>query len=241
LQLPDSLLVIGDGAFANTAFTGALKFPSGLISIGDSAFSGCKGFTSIAGFPGTLTHIKDGAFSTCEGLTGELVFPDGLAYVGKYAFTGCTGITRVTFGNGISSIGPDAFVKCDGLTSAEFTGAIADYYGQDEKNPSFPSGCTVNAPASAVKRTEIWQENAAKPMPGKESSPSDGGEAGEEPYYWTQSLTGENYVGEGRLADVALYFDDDVLHTKINGRELLTTHYEADRNAANEDRIRIAS
>ncbi len=74
-------------------------------------------------------------------------------------------------------------------------------------------------------------------MPGKENGPSDGDEAREEPYYWTQSLTGEDYVGEGRLADVALYFDDSVISVRINDRELLTVNYEADRNADYEDRI----
>ncbi|MBR1856635.1 MAG: leucine-rich repeat domain-containing protein, partial [Oribacterium sp.] len=238
LELPESLLVIGDHAFGGTGFTGALKFPSGLISIGESAFSGCRGITFIAGFPETLTHIKDGAFSVCEGISGELVFPDGLAYVGKYAFTGCVGITGVTFGNGISSIGPDAFGKCEGLKSAEFTGAVADYYGQEEKHPSFPEECVINAPASAVKRMDIWKENASKAEPGKEkeSGSSDIGVEREVPYYWTSALTGEEYVGEGKLSDVVLLFDDDILSVKINGRELLTVNYEADMNADPEDR-----
>ena len=48
---------------------------------------------------------------------------------------------------------------------------------------------------------------------------------------------GEDYVGEGRLADVALYFDDSVISVRINDRELLTVNYEADRNAYYEDRI----
>ena len=237
LVLPESLLIIGDRAFGDTAFTGELKLPSKLISIGQASFSDCKSFTSIAGFPETLTHIKDSAFSLCEGLKGELVFPDGLAYVGKYAFNGCPGLTKVTFGNGISSVGEKAFLKCDGLKKAEFTGAIPDYYGQDEKYPSFPEGCEIVAPASAVKRTEIWQENALKPMPGKENTSSDGGEAKEEPYYWTQALTGFDYVGEGRFADVALLFIDGVLSVKINQREILTVRYEADRNADPDERV----
>jgi hypothetical protein len=74
-------------------------------------------------------------------------------------------------------------------------------------------------------------------MPGKESSPSGTGVERDEPYYWTQALTGENYVGEGRLADVVLYFDDSVLTVRINGRDLLTVNYEADRNADQDDRV----
>ena len=74
-------------------------------------------------------------------------------------------------------------------------------------------------------------------LPGKESSSPGDTEAMDEPYYWTMSLTGMEYAGEGTLADVVLYFDDSALTVRINGRELLTTDYYADRNADNEDRI----
>ncbi|MCR5093251.1 MAG: hypothetical protein K6B72_04705 [Lachnospiraceae bacterium] len=81
---------------------------------------------------------------------------------------------------------------------------------------------------------DTWAQKAAQPVPGKEESGGDDA-AREEPYYWTMSLTGTDYVGGGYYADVVLYFDDTTLHVRINGRELVTIPYYADRNAYSED------
>ena len=63
----------------------------------------------------------------------------------------------------------------------------------------------------------------------------DDGDMREEPYYWTMSLTGFDHIGAGYYADVALLFEDDVLHVKINGREFMDVPYQADKNAYNEE------
>jgi site-specific recombinase XerD len=43
----------------------------------------------------------------------------------------------------------------------------------------------------------------------------------DEPYYWTMSLTGEEFNGAGYLSDVMLYFDESTFKVNINGREML--------------------
>ncbi|WP_243009178.1 leucine-rich repeat protein, partial [Clostridium sp. AM58-1XD] len=60
--------------------TGTLTIPSSVtkpsngraymvVSIGDSAFSGCSGFTGGLILPDTITQIGDFAFSGCSGFT----------------------------------------------------------------------------------------------------------------------------------------------------------------------------
>ena len=85
----------------------------GVTSIGDYAFRGCTGLTSVT-FPEGLTSIGHRAFFECTGLT-SVTFPEGLTSIGEGAFSGCSGLTSVTFPEGLTSIGDRAFFECTGL------------------------------------------------------------------------------------------------------------------------------
>ena len=236
LVLPPSLVVIGNNAFSGTSFTGELVLPDTLESIGSGSFGGCTGITSIRSFPDSLKHIRHWAFGSCSSLKGELIFPDKMTFIGESAFRDCPLLTKVTFGKDMCSIGEGAFAECNSLTSAKFTGNIPDYYGAEEKYPSFPEGCSVDTPPSALKLRDSWEEKAAA-----SSQAGNSGEDGmlrDEPYYWTMSLTGEEFNGAGYLSDVMLYFDESTFKVNINGREMLTVPYTADKYAsADEDQI----
>ena len=62
--------------------------------IGDFAFCGCSGLTSLT-LPASITTIGKYAFSGCSGLT-SLALPDGVTEIGKYAFSGCIYNHRTT-------------------------------------------------------------------------------------------------------------------------------------------------
>jgi hypothetical protein len=52
----------------------------------------------------------------------------------------------------------------------------------------------------------------------------------DQPYFWTMSLTGEDYAGEGVHADVALRLDESSLYVSVNGRDFDAAPYLADPN-----------
>jgi hypothetical protein len=61
------------------------------------------------------------------------------------------------------------------------------------------------------------------------------GASKDQPYYWTMSLTGEEYRGSGRFADMVLLFDTDgSVSVMLNGRTLMETAYSADPNSYEE-------
>lgn len=62
-------------------------------SIGDFAFSGCSGMTSLT-MPNSLTSIGISAFSSCSGLT-SITIPSSVTSIGSSAFDGCSGLTAV--------------------------------------------------------------------------------------------------------------------------------------------------
>ena len=111
--IPNVELVDG-WAVGNTGVSGDLDL-TGMRGIGDEAFRGCSGLTSVT-IPDSVTSIGGHAFNGCSALT-SVTIPDGVTYIGSSAFSGCSGLTSVTIGNGVTSIGGCAFYGCSGLTS----------------------------------------------------------------------------------------------------------------------------
>ncbi|MEE3404803.1 MAG: leucine-rich repeat domain-containing protein, partial [Acutalibacteraceae bacterium] len=106
---------IGESAFSGCTGLTSITIPDSVTSIGNSAFSGCTGLTSIT-IPDSVTSIGNYAFSGCTGLT-SITIPDSVTSIGSSAFSGCTGLTSITIPDSVISIGDGAFSGCTGLTS----------------------------------------------------------------------------------------------------------------------------
>ena len=103
------------------------KIPSNVRSIGDNAFYGCSGLTSIKLSEG-VTSIGVDAFYGCGGLTSIAVSDSNLAYNSK---DGCNaiietktntlirGCENTKIPSDVTSIGGEAFSFCSGLKSIE--------------------------------------------------------------------------------------------------------------------------
>lgn len=93
-----------------------------VTSIGNFAFSGCSGLTSIT-IPAGVTKICDFAFYNCSGLT-SVTIPDSVTSIGESAFEFCTGLISVIIGNSVTSIDDFAFSYCTGLTSIIISASV---------------------------------------------------------------------------------------------------------------------
>ena len=92
--------------------------PNTVTAIGENAFCGLSGLTSI-NIPESVTSIGDGAFSFCFGLTGDLTIPNSVTSIGAGAFFQCSGFNgTLTIGESVHFIGDYAFRQCSGFTGA---------------------------------------------------------------------------------------------------------------------------
>ena len=91
-----------------------LSQTTGLTSIGERAFDGCSGLTSME-IPASVTSIGRSAFADCSGLT-SVEIPAGVTSIGDSAFYGCSGLISVEIPASVTSIGWAAFSGCSGLT-----------------------------------------------------------------------------------------------------------------------------
>ena len=83
------------------------KIPNSVTSIGERAFYGCSGLTSIA-IPNSVTTIEWYAFYRCSKLT-SVTIPNSVTSIGYDAFESCFNLTSVTIPNSVTSIKSFAF------------------------------------------------------------------------------------------------------------------------------------
>lgn len=123
--------VIGDHAFSGCNGLTSITFPNSVITIKQNAFHGCSNLASI-NIPNSLTSIGNGAFYYCSSLT-EIIIPNSVTSIGNTAFCGCSNSASISIPNSVTSIGNGAFNNCSSLTEIiipnSVTSFIPTFYG----------------------------------------------------------------------------------------------------------------
>ena len=163
--------------YYNNAPTGAITIPAtvanggntySITSIGEYAFYGCRGLTSIT-ITNSITKIDNGAFCYCKSLT-SVNLPSGVDSIGsnnfysedKGVFEGCTSLTSINIPNSVRYIGKNAFSLCSGLTSITIPNSVTKIENGTFKNcTSLASVALGNGVDSIGSNNFYWGDKGA--------------------------------------------------------------------------------
>ena len=120
--LGEEVTSIGESAFYGCSGLTSVTIPNSVTTIGERAFSNCSGLTSIT-IGNSVTSIGRYAFQNCSGLKSVSI-PNSVTTIGDWALSGCTGLTSVTIGNSVTTIGDWALSGCTGLTSVTIGNSV---------------------------------------------------------------------------------------------------------------------
>jgi hypothetical protein len=98
----------------------AVTIPNSVITIGDQAFASCYKLTN-ATIPESVTSIGGQAFYGCISLT-KVAIPNGVTSIGLGTFESCYGLTNVAIGTSVTNVADWAFAWCYNLSSIHVAG-----------------------------------------------------------------------------------------------------------------------
>lgn len=134
VNIPSSIEIIGDSAFAGCISLENIEIPSSVTYIGWDAFDYCTKLTAINVDTDNIKYSSDfGIVYDKEketiilvpcGVKGNFVIPSSVTNIGDLAFYNCDSLTSINIPSSVNYIGYQAFYNCDGLTSIEIPSSV---------------------------------------------------------------------------------------------------------------------
>ena len=145
---------IRGSAFSGCRGLTSITIPNSITKIESSTFQGCSGLSSIT-IPSSVTSIGGEAFAWCSGLI-SINIPSSVTSIGYYAFSGCSGLTAITIPNGVTKIENGTFYNCASLASVNLPSGLdsigSRYFNSEDKGvfEDCTSLASINIPGSVT-------------------------------------------------------------------------------------------
>ena len=113
---PNDITSIGDGAFEGCAGLTSIAIPNSVTSIASAAFQGCVDLANIS-LPNNIKHLGSGTFYNTAYYNNDLNWENDILYIGKCLVDAKKDIAGSrTVKNGTKLIADGAFSSCESLT-----------------------------------------------------------------------------------------------------------------------------
>ena len=141
-----------------------MTIPNNVTSIGNGAFEGCSGLTSI-NIPNSVTSIGNGAFRDCSGLTSFVVESGNTKYnsrnncnaiIETATNTLIAGCKNTVIPNSVTSIDYSAFEGCSSLISIEIPNSITSIRGSAFYGCSGLTSVTIPNSVTSIGRMAFY-------------------------------------------------------------------------------------
>lgn len=122
LQMPNSLLRIGNGCFSDcTGFVGDLAVGNSVKTIGDEAFVGSNNFNGLLNLgQDSLEYIGNKSFAMLDLISGDIELPYSVYETGPQSFISCSGLgPTLNVSQNMRYMRSQSFENCKGLTNLQ--------------------------------------------------------------------------------------------------------------------------
>lgn len=147
VSIPESVSVIGSGAFSSCENLFSVTIPASVKEVGQSAFSHCTNLSEVIISEGVYC-IGNDVFSNCISLY-SICLPSSLTSMGSRAFYNCVNLEAITIPSSISEIACETFYGCENLKKVVISegvttiGASAFQWCHSLSDVNIPSSVTT--------------------------------------------------------------------------------------------------
>lgn len=153
VNLPESVVSIGEGAFMDCTSLASFICGKGIEEVGEAAFAGCESLrgsvyerceylgsfespyvillrcnsdaTGVISLHGDTRVIASSAFADMKFLR-EVKLPEGLRIISDHAFDGCESLEKISLPSSLREIGSYAFTSCKALRSIDIPDGVSE-------------------------------------------------------------------------------------------------------------------
>lgn len=120
--IPDTVKVIGQGAFSRCHNLTQITIPQSVILIKRGAFSNCVNLHSIY-ISSSVVEIANMVFYACENLE-DVTFENAIMSIGDAVFAHCSSLKEIKFPDSITEMGDGVFMGCKSLRKVELSSQL---------------------------------------------------------------------------------------------------------------------
>ena len=162
ISIPNSVTVIGMGAFQSCNNLTSILIPESVEDIGVGAFTACAKLTSIEVKEENKTYTSDAGILYSQdktllhtypaGISGDFTVPSFVITIGNQAFSGNDLLTSVTIPNTVTAISESVFNNCINLKSVMLSTALTEIPDRVFNNCSSLASINIPNGVSSIGR-----------------------------------------------------------------------------------------